>query len=343
MDSEARKRTRANSFDVAELAGVSQSTVSRALSGSSAITEATRERVLAAARELDYHVDERAARLRRGKSGVIALVVICREGELAEGVNGFSQRLLSSVCAAASARGYETLVSLQSDEEKFYGHYVETGQADAMVVIGTTTNRSAWDFFTSVGGGRRAAFWGAPHADVTAVRSNNREGGALAARHLLAQGYRRIAFIGAEDDTQRQFAARCEGLRDALAAEGLEPLSASVSQTGNREAQGREGVAELVASGEPFDAIFAACDDIALGVLAELEARGIAVPGDVGVIGFDGAPTGEYAHPPLASIAPDIGKAGQLLVEAALDGADGASTTKVPVHLVERRSATRSA
>ena len=104
-------KRRPTSIDVAERAGVSQSTVSRALAGSEVITEATRAKVLRAAEEIGYFVDERAARLRRGSTGTIAVVVICRPGQTAADVNPFSYMLLGSVCLAASERGFETLVS----------------------------------------------------------------------------------------------------------------------------------------------------------------------------------------------------------------------------------------
>ncbi|MBT8388598.1 MAG: LacI family transcriptional regulator, partial [Altererythrobacter sp.] len=146
-----RKPMRVTSFDVAEKAGVSQSTVSRALSGSVVITEATRTRVLEAASELGYFVDERAARLRRGHTGTLATVVISKPGGGARDVNPFSYALLGGICAAAADRGLEVLVSLQADEDKLFGHYVERGQAEGLIVIGTTANRAAWDYFRKVG------------------------------------------------------------------------------------------------------------------------------------------------------------------------------------------------
>lgn len=116
-------RRRPTSFDVAERAGVSQPTVSRALSGSPAIAEATRRKVIEAAEALGYFVDERAARLRRGSTGTLAVVVICREGDNAASINPFAYALLGSVCVAASERGFETLVSFQARPEDFFGHY----------------------------------------------------------------------------------------------------------------------------------------------------------------------------------------------------------------------------
>ena len=345
MDETRPIKRRANSFDVAERAGVSQSTVSRALSGSPAITEVTRNRVIAAARELDYHVDERAARLRRGTSGVLALVVIRRppteDSDPTEGVNSFSYRLIAAVCDAAAARGYETLVSMQGEEERFYADYVATGQADAVIVIGTTSNTKAWSFFEARTDDR-IAYWGAPFDHAARIRSDNREGGRLAGSHLVRQGYRRIALVGDPDDPQRQFADRFAGCQEALERAGLTPAAYASGEGADREAQGRAAVAHLLGSGAEFDAIFAACDEIALGVLQELAERGLHVPETVGVVGFDGAAIGAYARPPLATVKPDLAQAGERLVAAALGEAADAEARAVPVALIERSSATRT-
>ena len=340
--SDTRPPRRANSFDVAERAGVSQSTVSRALAGSPAITEVTRNRVLEAARALDYHVDERAARLRRGTSGVIALVVIRRPGDdPTEAVNSFSYRLIAAVCAAAAEQGYETLVSLQDEVERFDASYVATGQADAMIVIGTTSNREAWSFFEQ-SAPARVAFWGAPFSHPARVVSDNRAGGRLAGQLLLQNGYRKIVLIGDDNDLQRQFADRLSGCREAICEAGLK-LEATLTGAGkDRYEQGRHAVLELIRNDVTFDAIFAACDDIALGALAELSERGIKVPEDVGVVGFDGAAAGATAQPPLTTINPDVMLAGTLLVKIGLGLPVDPEPSIVPVKIVPRRSAIRS-
>ena len=116
---------RVTSFDVAEAAGVSQSTVSRALAGDTSISEPTRKRVIEAAARLNYQVDENAARLRRGRTGTLALVMICRPGQDRKDLNPFYFALLGSTCAAAAARGYEVLVAFQDSPANFWGHFQE--------------------------------------------------------------------------------------------------------------------------------------------------------------------------------------------------------------------------
>ena len=340
-------RRRPTSFDVAERAGVSQPTVSRALSGSPAIAEATRRKVIEAAEALGYFVDERAARLWRGSTGTIAVVVICREGDSASSINPFAYALLGSVCVAASERGFETLVSFQAREGAFIGHYQEQGRADGLVVIGTTTNAAAWEHFRGLDAeGRRVAYWGSPFDELDWVRSDNRAAGRLAVEHLLAQGYRRPCFLGALNTPQKQFTERYEGYAQAMQAAGLEPCLAPTVNAATREEEGRRAARRLIERGAieqgDVDAVFAACDAMALGALEAFAAADIAVPRQVGVMGFDDLVAGRFSRPPLTTIAPDPAEAGAALVEAVLDDGEAKARRRVPVKLIKRGSTLRS-
>jgi len=333
---------RATSFDVAEEAGVSQSTVSRALAGDPVVSEATRLRVAEAARRLNYQVDRNAARLRTGKTGTLAVVVICRPGQDRKDVNPFTFALLGSTCAAASARGFETLVSFQS--ESFNGLYQEQRKADGLIVLGSTENLAGWDYFRErAQSGDHIVCWGSPHDGLDWVRSDNREGARLATRHLIEQGFTRIACISSETSPQRQFAERYQGYAEAMAQAGLAPRLAPFEEGLAREEQGQRAVAHLVSSGKPFDAVFAVCDQIALGALGELRARGFAVPAQVGLVGFDGIRDGAYSTPPLSTVEPDFQAAGTMLVDrlfAAIAGSD-CDKRRVPVSLLPRGSSVR--
>lgn len=341
-DMNGGSKRRPTSFDVAERAGVSQPTVSRALSGSPAIAEATRRKVLEAAEALGYFVDERAARLRRGSTGTLAVVVICREGDNASSINPFAYALLGSVCVAASQRGFETLVSFQAREADFFGHYQEQGRADGLIVIGTTTNAAAWAYFRSLEGtGRKVAYWGSPFDELDWVRSDNRAAGRLATEHLLAAGYRRPCFLGALNTPQVQFTERYEGYAEAMRAAGLEPCLAPTVNAPTREEEGRRAARRLIERNSDFDAVFAACDAMALGALEAFAAADLAVPGDIGVMGFDDLVAGRFSRPPLTTLAPDPAEAGNVLVAAVLDDDAANARTRVPVSLIVRGSTAR--
>ena len=338
------RQQRVTSFDVAARAGVSQSTVSRALTGDPVVSEATRNRVVEAARELNYHVDENAARLRTGKTGTLAVVVICRPGEQRKDVNPFYYSLLGSICAAASAREYETLVSFQDTPESLWGLYEEQRKADGLIIIGSTANREAWDYFRSLHhDGAHLVCWGSPFDDFDWIRSDNHAGARLAANHLIERGYQRVVYLGTEHSPQRQFKERWQGFAERMREAGLEPRLIEIDESLNREEQGRNGVRALAEAGWPCDAIFAACDEIALGALEELRHFGKQVPDEIGLIGFDGNRAGAQSSPPLTSIEPDFQSAGQMLVGKllALVAGSDIEAKRVPVLLLERESTRR--
>ena len=332
-------RYRVTSFDVAAEAGVSQSTVSRALAGSSAITEETRAKVVEAAERLGYVVDARAAMLRRGQTGTIAVVVIGRQDESVSDINPFYFSLLGAVSAAAAEQGYETLVSFQSDKDKLFGRYEERGQADGVIVIGTTTNPDAWRYFRELDEkGARMAFWGSPYDDLEWIRSDNFEGGQIATHALLDAGCREIVHIGTLDSPQRQFGERYEGYSAAMEKAGIQPRIEEVDENADRESQGRQAVDALIERKESFDGLFIACDSIALGAIDELRERGISVPGECCVIGFDGIRAGSHSNPPLTSVEPDFETAGAMLVRSVLGDKSTPDERRVPVHLLRRGS-----
>ena len=340
---------RVTSFDVAAEAGVSQSTVSRALAGDPVVSEATRLRVAEAARRLNYFVDNNAARLRTGKTATLAVVVICRPDEDRKDLNPFTYSLLGTICAAASARGYETLVSFQDGPQNLSGRYEEQRKADGLIVIGTTQNLPAWDYYRDLGkpAGDRAGMhwvcWGSPFDELEWIRSDNHAGARLAAEHLIDAGFRQIACIGAEGSPQRQFKERYDGCAERLAEAGLTPFHIEIEDGLARQEQGRRAIRALLASGQPFDAVFAVCDEIALGALLELTEQGRRVPQDVGLMGFDGIRASAHAMPPLSTIQPDFAAAGALLVDKLLATSAGQPhpQRRVPVTLLARASTRR--
>ncbi|XUU60926.1 substrate-binding domain-containing protein [Erythrobacter sp. HA6-11] len=334
---------KSTAWDVAEKAGVSQSTVSRVFTGSARISAATRDRVLEAAKALDYLPDKRASRLRSGHTGVLAVVVVTRPEDSARDVNPFAYALLGSICKAASQRGYETLVAFQSSPDEFYGRYVEQRDADAMVVIGTTQNQPAWDYFRPILQAEpQAICWGLPFAEAHSVRSDNHGGGRLAAEHLWKQGYRKPVFLGPIESEQRQFNERFEGFSAALEDLGGEVIVVRDTSSNDRFEQGRDAIAKLDEADTQYDSIFAACDFIALGALEALSAKGMRVPEDVGIVGYDGLDATAHANPPLTTIKPDLEKAGQQLVAHVLEQDEIEQSPLAPVELIARASSGRA-
>lgn len=329
---------RITSFDVAEAAGVSQSTVSRALAGAPTITEVTRRRVEAAAARLGYHVDSRAARLRTGRTGTLAVVVIGRAGKDATRVSAFHYALLGSTCAAAAERGFQSLVSFQSESNQFTWSYTAHGEADGLIVMGTSVNREAWADLRRADPAGPVALWGAPFDDGRWVRADNAVGAHLAVSRLAAAGHRHIAFLGSVDTAHPQFSERFEGYRAALAARGLRSRPPMEVADDDRIAGGKAATLQFLASEEPPDAIFAANDAIALGAIEALAEAGICVPDQVGVVGFDGSPAAEHSNPPLTTVEPDFGEAGRALVSRIFDHSKAEVVRRISVRLIDRGS-----
>lgn len=344
MNKPKPRQFRVTSFDVAAEAGVSQSTVSRALAGDPVVSEATRLRVAEAARKLNYYVDNNAARLRTGKTGTLAVVAICRPDEDRKDLNPFTYALLGSICAAASARGFETLVSFQDSPANFSGRYEEQRKADGLIVIGTTQNEAAWQYYRELGqSGMHWVCWGSPYDDLEWIRSDNHEGARLATGHLIERGCGKIACIGSLGSLQRQFKERYDGYAERMERAGLEPWLVEIEDGLAREEQGRRAVRALLASGRTCDAIFAVCDEMALGALRELTEMGVKVPQQIALIGFDGIRASAHAMPPLSTVQPDFTAAGEMMVDKLLAGIAGESheQRRVPVTLVVRESTRR--
>ena len=344
IDRNRPRTVRVTSFAVEAGAGVSQSTVSRALAGDTVVSEATRRRVMEAARKLNYSVDENAARLRTGRTGTLAVVIICRPDEDRKDLNPFTYALLGTTCAAASTRGYDTLVSFQDGPDNLSGRFEEQRKADGTIVIGTTQNELAWRYFRDLAqGGAHQVCWGSPYDDLEWIRADNHGGARLATGHLIERGCRQIACIGSAGPLQRQFQERYDGYAERMAEAGLEPWLVESDYGLPREEQGRLAARALLSSGRPFDGVFAVCDELALGALQEFAEAGVRVPQDAALIGFDGIRASTLAMPPLSTVQADFAAAGAMLVDKLLAGIAGEShqQRRVPVQLLVRESTRR--
>jgi len=332
---------RITAYDIAYKLGIAQSTVSRALNGNKNVSPAMRQRVLLAAQELNYSVNQAAARLRTKSTRTLALVVLHRPDEGPTEINPFYFSLLGCVGASAAARGYDLLVSFQDVGGQLFGFYEDSRQADGLIVIGSSQNEDAWRYFKGIADdGYAVVFFGSPYATETAIRADNRTGGAMAARHLVAQGCRRIAYIGPPRPAQQQFEARFAGFADALAEHGLTPVMADIPSGLPKEEQGAAAIDNLLSAHPDVDGVFAVTDLFAIGALQKLQERGIDVPHQMAVVGFDGIRAGLYAYPTLTTIEQDLGRAGEMLVDNVIAAINGtpAPVETVPVNLQIRGS-----
>lgn len=334
---------RPTSFDIAALAGVSQPTVSRALSGNPSVSAETRAKVLAAARELNYTVDKNASGLRRRQSRTIALLFFEDPTPDDTLINPFYLSMLGSITRACARAGYDLLISFQQLSGDWHVDYEDSRKADGILLLGYGDYRDALPrLHQLVGQGTHFVRWGAARAGQvgTTVGSDNEQGGYLAGRHLLERGRRHIAFLGTASVGAPEYLERWTGFSRALAESGMaiDPdLRIDAIAT---EESGREAAVRLIEQGKTFDAIFAVSDFTAIGAMHALHDAGLEVPRDVAIVGFDDLAAARLAEPPLTTVAQDARRAGEALVETLISKIDneGPSNVMLPVGLVVRGS-----
>ncbi|MBB4618728.1 DNA-binding LacI/PurR family transcriptional regulator [Sphingomonas abaci] len=334
---------KATSFDIAHLAGVSQPTVSRALRGSPTVSPATRQRIEAIAKQLNYTVDRAASGLRSGQTRTLALLLFRDPSPDDTLINPFFLAMLGSMMSACAEAGYDLLVSFQQPSSDWQTDYEKSHRADGLILLGYGDYADYRQRLVDmVDRGTHFVRWGHVQAGQPGltIGCDNVAGGRSAAEHLVAQGRRRIAFLGDATDHYPEFHDRYRGYVAALEAAGLaiEPRlqvpAISTEEAGTRAAE------DLLDRGDPFDAIVAASDLIALAAMRVLVNVGLRVPEDVAIVGFDDIPAASLANPPLTTVVQDAGAAGRRLIDTLLARIRGEPTQSVvlPTRLVVRRS-----
>ncbi|MGB0215555.1 MAG: LacI family DNA-binding transcriptional regulator [Alteromonas oceani] len=328
------------SFDIAHLAGVSQSTVSRALNDSPLVNIATRQKVQEIARELNYQVDKNASNLRRQRSSTIALLLFEDPTSDDSLVNPFFLAMLGSITKACAAKGYDLLVSFQNLDNNWQAEYEDSHKADGLILLGYGDYRSYAGKLSQLHQHNTHVMrWGAPVEQWPGISigCDNFSGGQSVTRHLLSHDYRSFAFIGDIGDKAPEFQSRYEGFLSALDKHHTHLQYDAISS----EEAGIEAAKHLLETTSALpDAIVCAADIIAVGVLQQLKEAGIRVPEDVAVVGFDNIQLAAFTTPGLTTVQQNTAQAGEKLVENLLLAIDGHPTDDhlLPTNLVVRQS-----
>ena len=333
---------RPTSFDIAALAGVSQPTVSRALSGNPAVSEETRRRVLEAAEQLHYTVDKNASGLRRQRAKTLALLMF-EEGPETAVLNPFYLSLVGPMVRRCAAHGYDLLISMQQLSSDWHVDYEDSRKADGIILLGYGDYLEYRPKLEQlIERGAHFVRWGAAtEGQIGAtVSSDNEQGGFDATTHLLQQGRRRIAFIGTAEPGYPEFQERWRGYCRALRAAGIAPDDQLCINADPSEESGVDAIEELLKRGAAFDAIFAASDVTAIGAMHALQNHGHTIPGDVAVVGFDDIPAAGLSTPRLTTVAQDPRRAAEMLVDTLIDAVESGEgrNSLLPVHLTVRES-----
>lgn len=328
------------SRDIADLAGVSQATVSRALRGSPLVRPETRERIQEIARDLNYFVNRNAAGLRTHHSNTIALLLFDEnEGEDAE-INPFFLSMLGCIAKSAATLGYDVLVSIQQSSDDWHVEYQASNRADGIILLGYGDYMTYREKLTALADANtRFMIWGPllKNQPGHTIGCDNINGGYQATRHLIRLGRKNIAFLGDTSRGNPEQADRHKGYRSALFGGGANVNEQLCVYADNREILGREAVENLLRSNHEFDAIFAATDVIAIGAIRALQENGISVPDDISVVGFDDLPMASQVTPKLTTVQQDTREAGEGLVQgivSLIEGNPVESTLMAPTLII---------
>ncbi|WJG07885.1 LacI family DNA-binding transcriptional regulator [Aliiglaciecola sp. LCG003] len=320
-------KAKATSFDIAHLAGVSQSTVSRALRDSPLVNQETKDKVKAIARELNYKVDKNASNLRQQQSRTIALLLFEDPTTDDSLINPFFLNMLGSITKASALAGYDLLISFQNMSDDWHAEFEDTNKADGIILLGYGDFVDYSDKLSQLEE-QQTHFvrWGAQDKDHPGVSigCDNYQGGFDITQHLIDAGRKHFAFIGGADSHAPEFQARYLGHCDALKQAGLAVIKDNQIEAFSTENSGYEAAQTLISKGHKVDAIFCASDLIAIGVIQAYQDQQLNVPNDVAVVGYDNIPVSRFTNPGLTTVAQNTALAGELLVNSLLKLISGA-------------------
>jgi DNA-binding LacI/PurR family transcriptional regulator len=318
------------------------STVSRALAGSPLVNEATRTRVAELARSLNYTINVGAQNLRLRQNKTIAVNVPYDPATRQHLSDPFFLSLIGSLADALTDRGYEMLLSrVDAERLDLAAQSYETGRAAGIVLVGQWHHHDQLNAMALRG--VPFVVWGAqlPGQLYATVGSDNRQGGRLATAHLLAQGARRVAFLG--DPELPEVGQRHQGYLDALAEAGIEADPRLCRPVPFVREQIEQEVEAMCKQRLAFDGLFAASDLMAMTAVSTLRRRKRRVPEDVLVAGYDDIELAAHFHPTLTTVRQTIAAAGEQLVASLLSQLDGErpQSCLLTTELVQRDSSRR--
>lgn len=317
-----------NIIDLAELAGVSPGTVSRALTDTGLISQKTRERIKALAREHDFRPNAMARNLRIQRTGAIGVVIPLGHETRQHISDPFFISMLGFLADALTEKGYDLLLTrVIPTTANWLDRLIDSGRIDGAIVIGQSDQSATLDEVAERY--RPMVVWGgyAEGQKHCSVGSDNFLGGELAAAHLIGRGCERIAFFG--DPRAFEIAQRLEGCKSAMAKAGLKTELMVLPADLVAEATHPDITGFFASASERPQGIVAASDVIAMSALGVLAEQGIAVPDTIKVIGFDDLPIASYTVPRLSSIRQDFKAGADHLVNLLFDRIAGKDTDSV--------------
>lgn len=325
--------------DLARLAGVSITTVSRALNDSASVNQETKRHIWKLAREHDYPFRRYMPAGPTAAAATVAIAIPPPQGREARLSDPFVLELVAGIGEAARARGCDFLVSHVAPADiADLAALMATNRANGVIFLGQSTLHHAFNELAEKE--TRFVVWGAqlPKQAYCSVGSDNTLGGRRATLHLARLGRKRIAFLG--DTEAPEAMQRHYGYLEALGQAGLVADPRLTLQTHFETEAAEASIDALLQARVKFDGIVAASDLIAIGAIRALARVGISVPGDVSVVGYDDLRLAQLSRPALTTIRQDTTLAGRLLVAKLLnsDATTELTSERLPTDLIVRES-----
>jgi DNA-binding LacI/PurR family transcriptional regulator len=335
------KKTVQTIEDIARLANVSKSTVSRALNDSPLIKQETRERIQAIAREHNFRLNAPARNLSLRQSHTIAYVTHAYHLECFSMEDLFGFEILGGITAGLHALGYDLLIIHVNPRDTAWARqYLDSGRVDGLILM--TSSRKQSHIKALVDMNAPFIVWGVPVPtyNYCSVTGDSINGGRLAAEHLIRTGRQRIAFLGGPAD-ELEVQQRFKGYEIALQEAGR-AVDANMLVYGDYSHEsGIDAMQRLLQQAPNLDAVFVNSDLMAIGAINVIQNSGKRVPEDVAVVGYDDLSVANYNNLPLTTVRQNIPLAGKLLAQNLIQYIQTGVVTNVtiPVELVVRKSA----
>lgn len=335
------KRQRITIKDVAREAGVSPSTVSRVISKNPRISKLTTEKVLSHMKKLGYHPNAIARNLARNSSRTIGLIMPDGPGEAL--LNPFFPQALSGIIKASTKYGYDILLSstTETTDIQTVEGLVSAAKVDGVLVMTSKIENKSIEYLRGID--FPFSVIGSPYDDVddtNHVDNDNERASYELTTYLIDKGCKSIALItGGRFLTVTE--QRIKGFRRALSEKGMDEESGRLFVGDFDEETGNKYAKEIIDSGDRFDAVIATDDVVAYGVVSEFIERGLSVPDDIMVAGFNNSLLSRQCAVPITSVEIHAGLLGAQAVDIIMENIrDGARQKKrtVPYTIFKRKS-----
>jgi len=309
-----------NRKEVAELAGVSEATVSRVLNGIGPMKESTRQRVLQAAKQLNYELNAVASSFARGRSGNLGVVLPHLPKVHLFSTYYFSE-LLGGIGQAVHSGGYGLLLLFRDPTVAYdYVSLYRTQRVDACIILGSSALPTETEAVC------RLADEGLPfcvmdqkfdHPNLNIVAADHEQGSYDAVKHLLGKGYERIGFLNGALQYSNS-SDRMAGYRKALLEAGIAVDDKLVYEGNYSRTSGKKAASRIYRDLDRLDAVFVGNDRMAIGLMQGLRELGCRLPDDLKIVAYDDSDAASFTEPPLTTVRVPFYEMGRLAADRLL-------------------------